>query len=212
MLSLLLLAAAAPSTAVDAERAFAARARKVGQWTAFRETADTTAVMFTPQAVWARDFLKGRKDPKTAIRWWPTQSFVSCDGDLAVNVGGWRGGGGHGYFTTIWARQKDGGWKWSVDGIDTLKTPLPVPVRAATRKASCANLKRIPRAYAATTEATAEMAGKPPADAGQGRSADGTLAWSWTVSKNGARHTDTRLWNGARYVRVLNQRVAAPKP
>ena len=56
---------------------------------AFRKYADRDAVMFTPQAVWARDFLKGRKDPPKAVRWWPAHSFVSCDGRTAVNTGPW---------------------------------------------------------------------------------------------------------------------------
>ena len=64
-------------------------AQRIGQWTAFRKYADRDAVMFTPQAVWARDFLKGRKDPPKAVRWWPATSFVSCDGHTAVNTGPW---------------------------------------------------------------------------------------------------------------------------
>ena len=75
MIIALLLAAAAPQaapqTAVDAERAFAAHAQKVGQWTAFRDYAEPTAVMFDPQAVGAHDFLKGRKDPPRSVEWWP---------------------------------------------------------------------------------------------------------------------------------------------
>ena len=61
-----LLAAAAP-TAIDAEYAFATDAQRIGQWTAFRKWADTDAVMFNPQAVWARDFLKDRKDPPGSV-------------------------------------------------------------------------------------------------------------------------------------------------
>ncbi len=148
MLSVLLLAAAAPgTTAVDAERAFAADARRLGQWTAFRKWADPTAVMFTPQAVWAHEFLKGRKDPPRAVSWWPARSFTSCDGDLAVNTGpSLTAEGRHGYFTTVWARQKDGGWKWTVDGGDRLVKPLARPSRPVVRKASCAGLRRNPAA------------------------------------------------------------------
>ena len=215
MIIALLLAAAAPQaapqTAVDAERAFAAHAQKVGQWTAFRDYAEPTAVMFDPQAVWAHEFLKGRKDPPRSVEWWPTQSFVSCDGDLAVNTGGARyTSGRHGYFTTIWARQKNGGWKWSMDGGDVTSRPLARPARPAVRRASCAGLKRISQVYKAVTPTTQVIAGKPPADAGQGRSADGTLAWSWTVAKDGARHVQAKLWNGRGYRVVLDQRVAAP--
>jgi hypothetical protein len=213
MIAALLLAAAAPApTAVDAERAFAARAQQVGQWTAFREYADTTAVMFNPQAVWAHEFLKDRKDPPRSVQWWPARSFVSCDGDMAVNTGPWRIEQQKldGYFTTVWARQKDGGWKWSYDGGDTLRRPLPRPAKPAVRKASCSGLRRIPAAYAAQTPSTARIAGQPPADAGQGRSADGTLTWAWRVAKGGARQFETKLWDGRRYVTVLDQQVAAP--
>lgn len=211
MITALLLAAAAP-TAIDAERAFAARAQKVGQWTAFREYAEPTAVLFTPQAVWAQDYLEGRKDPPQSVTWWPARSFVSCDRNLSVNTGPWRNAAGqNGYFTTVWARQKDGGWKWSMDGGDTLKTPLARPARPLVRRATCTGLDRLRAVYAAITPSTERIAGKAPADAGQGRSADGTLSWSWTVAKDGARHFQTKQWNGRGYRIVLDQRVAAPK-
>lgn len=209
---LALLIAAAPTTAIDAERAFAARAQQAGQWTAFREYADPTAVMFNPQAVWAHEFLAGRKDPPRAIQWWPARSFVSCDGDMAVNSGPWHNpAGADGYFTTVWVRQKDGGWRWSVDGGDTLARPLARPARPAVARGSCKGLDRLRRAYQAQTPATERLAGKPPADAGQGRSADGTLTWSWVVARDGARHFQAKLWNGRSYRVVLDQHIAAEK-
>ena len=45
MILALLLAAAAPQTAIDAERAFVADAQTLGQWTAFRKYAADDAVM-----------------------------------------------------------------------------------------------------------------------------------------------------------------------
>ena len=65
-------------------------AQRQGQWTATRAYADPDAVMFTPQAIWAREFLEGRKDPAVASRWSPNASYVSCDGKMAVNTGPWR--------------------------------------------------------------------------------------------------------------------------
>ena len=64
--------------------------------------------MFTPQAVWAREFLKDKKDPPKAIGWRPAHSFVSCDGRTAVNTGPWfrAGGSPGGYFTTVWQRDR----------------------------------------------------------------------------------------------------------
>ena len=41
----------APMSAIDAERAFAADAQKIGQWTAFRKWSTPDALMFTPQPV-----------------------------------------------------------------------------------------------------------------------------------------------------------------
>ena len=84
MIAALLLAAAPVATAIDAENAFSRDAKRIGQWTAFRKWADRDAVMFTPQAVWARSFLKPLKDPPKSISWRPAQSFVSCDGRTAV--------------------------------------------------------------------------------------------------------------------------------
>ena len=75
MLSLLLFAAAAVPTAIDAEHAFARDAQRRGQWTAFRMYAARDAVMFNPQVVWAHEFLRGRKNPPVSVRWWPAESY-----------------------------------------------------------------------------------------------------------------------------------------
>src|SRR4051794_38275426 len=129
MIVAILLAASVP-TALDAEYAFASDAQRIGQWTAFRKYADRDAVLFTPQAAWARDFLKDRKDPPEAVRWRPAMSFVSCDGRTAVNTGPWprEHGTRHGYFTTVWQREKRK-WLWVYDGGDALKVPMKAPAR-----------------------------------------------------------------------------------
>jgi hypothetical protein len=75
---------------------------------------------------------------------------------------------------------------------------------------SCRNLSKIPAAYRRAVVATARIAGKPPADAGQGRSADGTLIFEWKVASDGARHFLARLWNGRGYRIILDQNIGAP--
>jgi hypothetical protein len=209
MIAALLLAVAVP-TAVQAERAFAADAQRIGQWTAFRKYADTSAVMFTPQAVWAREFLKGHKDPLAALKWSPAESYVSCDGRTAINKGPWTGAAGkaHGYFTTVWMR-KGAGWKWVYDGGDGLDTPMPARARAVVRRASCAGGRAV-RALAGRAVGVERVAGKPPGDAGTGRSADGTLTYQWKVNPKGARHFQAQLWTGRQYQTVLEQQIAAP--
>jgi hypothetical protein len=198
---LALLAAASIVTALDAERAFAADAQKIGQWTTFTKWSADDALMFVPQPVNAHQFLKDRKDPPVAVFWWPTKSFVSCDGATAINSGPWIRDGGRsvGYFTTVWKRQADGSWKWVYDGGDGLKEISAEGKEAAVRTASCSGTPR------------PDSGDKPNPGHGKGFSADGTLAYQWSVAGDGSRKFKALLFNGTDYEVVLEQKVAAPK-
>jgi hypothetical protein len=210
MIIALLLAAAFP-TAIDAENAFARDAQRIGQWTAFRKYADPDAVMFNPQAVWAREFLKGRKDPPRPVRWWPAHSFTSCDGRTAVNSGPWIGtdGKSHGYFTTVW-QQTGGRWRWAYDGGDDQTGPLPGPVGPQVHRAACTG--KAPGApIPPPPPLTAKQARTTPEDNGRGQSADRTLGWDWKVEKGGARNLRVYQWNGVRYAQVLVNNVPVKK-
>lgn len=201
MIALLIAAAATAATPLDAERAFAADAQKLGQWTAFAKWSADDAQMFVPQLVNAHAFLKGREDPPVAVFWWPTTSFVSCDGTTAINTGPWVRDGGRsvGYFTTVWQRQTDGSWKWVYDGGDGLKQIAAEGKEAAVRTASCAG------------KAAPDSGGPPDSAHGKKSSADGTLAYRWTVDADGSRAFKAFLFNGTDYELVLDQKVAAPK-
>lgn len=197
---LALQAAAAPAgTAIDAERAFAARAARGEQWAAFRDSSTDTAMMFTPAPVVAHRYLAGRAEPKHPIQWWPAHSYVSCDGRIAVNTGPWTvpARGTSGYFTTIWVRQPDGAWKWIYDGGDQTGRIDPAGDRPRTRKAAC-------RGRAGDVLGDPEPAAQQQA---AGRSADGTLQWRWTWTDDGARALDVYLWNGREMERVIEDRV-----
>jgi hypothetical protein len=202
MIAALLLAASVPS-AIDAEYAFARDAQRIGQWTAFRKYADRDAVMFTPQAVWARDFLQDRKDPPKSVSWRPTESFVSCDGRTAVNTGPWFGprGAAGGYFTTVWQRTARD-WRWEYDGGGPLKR-APVPAgKPRVHYAACGT--RAPGApVIPPPPLTPRQARTTPEDNGRGQSADKTLGWDWKVDKKGGRKFRVYLWNGTRYAQVL---------
>jgi hypothetical protein len=205
-----LLAAAAIVTALDAERAFARDAQRMGQWTAFRKYADRDAVMFNPQAVWARDFLKGRKDPGASVHWWASDSYVSCDGRTAVTTGPWISGDAksHGNFTTVWQRGRSG-WRWVYDAGSTLKGALPKRAAPKTHRASCRT--RAPGAPIIPPPAlTQKQAQTTPQDNGRGQSADRTLGWDWKVTANGRRQFRAYLWNGRRY-RVAVKDEAPPQ-
>jgi hypothetical protein len=204
MITAFLLAAAASAqmTAIDAERAFAEDAHKLGQWTAFRKWSTGDAVMFVPQPVNAHEFLKDRKDPPVSVFWWPGRSYVSCDGSYAVNTGPWvrQWGKSVGYFTTVWQRQADGGWKWIYDAGDALGTLRPEGGDVRHVAASCDGTPATP----------AEAPPAKGATSGSGASPDGTLRWSWIVMPDGARAFRAFLWTGSSYDEVVSDSVAAP--
>jgi hypothetical protein len=209
MIAALLLAASVPSV-VDAEYAFAIDAQRMGQWTAFRKWADKDAVMFTPQAVWARDFLKGRKDPPRSVRWWPAHSFLSCDGRIAVNTGPWIGADGkkHGYFTTVWQRT-DAGWRWVYDGGSVETGAISRPPQPQMHRASC-RAKAPGAPIIPPPPLTPKQSLKTPVDNGRGESADKTLGWDWKVDKQGGRKFRVYQWNGHGYAQVLYNDIPPP--
>ena len=214
--ALLLAAAAAPAangaafTAIDAEHAFASDAKRIGQWSAFRKWADRDAVMFTPQAVWAKTFLKPLKDPPNAISWRPADSFVSCDERTAVNSGPWFRTDGTlaGYFTTVWQRTP-AGWRWVYDGGGPATEPAPTRKSSTVHRASC-RAKAPGAPIIPPPPLTPKQARTTPEDNGRGQSADKTLGWDWKVEKSGARHFRVYQWNGTRYTEVIHNDVPAP--
>ena len=192
----------APMTAIDAERAFAADAQKLGQWTAFKKWSTTDALMFTPQPVNARAFFSKLKNPAVPVYWWPGRSYVSCDGTVAVNTGPWVRDYGKavGYFTTVWVRQKDGGWKWVYDAGEEEKFARGEGGNIAPIIAPCP-----------TTLLEPPPQREVPAGVkvGSGSSADGTLSWNWTVESNGARRFSVLQWDGKQRQTVIDDKVAA---
>lgn len=203
MIEALLLAAAEPSmTAIEAERAFVADAQKLGQWTAFRKWAADDAVMFLPQAGSAHAWLKDKADPPVAVFWWPGKSFVSCDGGTAINTGPWvrQWGKSVGYFTTVWKRQPDGGWKWSLDHGDVLATARGEGGDIKAKRASCATPVKAPAPRLGLTR---------DGKSGGGQSADGTLVWRWLVRTDGSRSFEALIWNGKGWETSISDRVEA---
>ncbi|MGI8931118.1 MAG: hypothetical protein ACR2FK_01885 [Sphingomicrobium sp.] len=209
-LFLAVLGSTAP-TAIEAERAFARDAQRKGEWTAYRAYADPDAVMFTPQAIWAHELLKGKKDPPASRRWSPNASYVSCDGRLAVNTGPWKSANGaeSGYFTTVWQQEKRR-WRWVYEGGDTLKEPLTARKTPIVSKSSCRG--RAPGApLMAPPSAKRGPRGAAPDDFGRGQSADRTLGWDWRVGPKGARQFRVFKWTGRGYVLALDQKIGEVK-
>jgi hypothetical protein len=207
------LAASAPATAVDAERAFAAMAQTEGQWTAFRAFASPAGMMFVPETVNAQEWLRGRKDPPVPVMWWPGRSWVSCDGSVAVNTGSWVRNGGRsvGYFTTVWAREQGGSWKWLLDHGDTLDKPRPVGDEVRIKRGRCNGAKPGRTGFSMLQMDAAATSGiGSDGSRIEGAAQDGSLRWKVTANPDRARQVSTEMWTGSRYETVLEDKVAKP--
>tara|TARA_R110000787_G_scaffold68179_5_gene152612 strand:+ start:185 stop:829 length:645 start_codon:yes stop_codon:yes gene_type:complete len=180
-----------PSDIVAAEIAFNRLAREKGQWTAFLETAADDAVMFVPQKVLAKDWLKDRANPPKAVQWQPQRVYISCNGRTAASTGAWqRPDGTQGYFTTIWRLGDKGEWKWALDHGDALKTPLPQKEFTEGHVATCNHAEKHRSADGAPR-------------------ADESLLWDYAVHDDGSREVRVRVWNGEDYDLVIDDKVAA---
>ncbi|WP_282949397.1 MULTISPECIES: hypothetical protein [unclassified Sphingopyxis] len=192
--------AANPSAYVAAEIAFARLAQEKGQWTAFRETSAPDAVMFVPQRVKARDWLKAQANPAEAVKWQPHAVYVSCDGNAGATTGAWQKGGGNGYFTTVWLRDPiSGKINWVLDHGDALTAPRAAPDFIESKQAKCGSRPAVPI-----------EAGDEGDDMAVGLSPDQTLSWTSTVRPDQSRRLVIRLWDGKTMATVIDDKVAAP--
>ena len=198
-----------PSRVIAAELAFARAAQEKGQWTAFAEYATGDAVMFVPDPVNARDWLRRQTDPPQAVRWQPHQVWSSCDGSLAVTRGAWqRPDGSAGYFTTVWARQRDDQYKWVMDQGDTLAQPLADPEMIDAKVAQCAPgpAARWRERERPTVRA---LACADRTCGGGAVSADGTLEYEYSVDPAGARQVIVRVREEGAMREVMRSDVSA---
>lgn len=201
----LLTPTANPSEVVATELAFARAAQEDGQWTAFREYSTGDAVMFVPEAVNAHDWLSKQQNPAQSVAWQPHQVWSSCDGSMAVTKGAWqRPDGSFGYFTTVWERQGNGEYKWTMDQGDALAQPLLAPDFIQTQVADCTEV----------LEETAGMVSDPATglQAFSGNSRDETLEWNAWVNPDLSRTLRVSIWKDGEKQDVLESRVAAPAP
>lgn len=187
---------------VSAETAFAERAQRDGQWTAFRATAAPGAWMFVPQPVRAEQWLAGRADPSQSVRWQPREVWLSCDATLAVSTGAWqRPDGTHGYFTTIWQRQAMGDWRWVLDHGDSEIAPQ-APISSVR-----SHVPNCPMRWAGTPVA---QAADPLGLSGASR--DGSMEWTARVGEDGARQITVRLISPDGMVPIIDNSVPAATP
>ena len=191
-----------PSSVFAAEIAFNRLAQQKGQWTAFRETAAEDAVMFVPQRVLARQWLKRQGNPPRSVTWSPSIIHVSCDGNLAASTGNrTNADGSAGYFTRIWRRDKYGAWKWILSHDDNLARPREAPEFLTGRVASCK--RRPPGDGHPASSASTPVKGSTPVPV------DDSLLWNADTA-DGSRRIIVRAWNGSAYDIVIDDKAGAP--
>lgn len=189
MLTALLLAAAEPETAIDAERAFAKDAQELGQWMAFAKWADDEAVLVGRTLIPAKSFAAeaAADEPAIAIGWWPIASIVSCDGSLAFNYGAYYSplDGTYGRFNTVW-KKTDKGWRYVLDMGTEESAPLPVPSEVVPVIADC----DIPEGESGQLNGTTV-----------GKSSDGTLQYQLAKLETGHSILAISYWSDGIWVR-----------
>lgn len=187
---------AQPGQVVASEFALARAAQEDGQWTAYAEFAAEDAVLFAPQPVNARQWLKGRANPPQAVVWRPHRIWSSCDGSLAVAQGAAKlADGSEGQFTAVWRRDEDGAYRWTMRGMAAIEAPLPEPEMVQTEVPTCT-----PRPPAQATESTGGGPG--------GISRDRTLSWTALPAPDGSRVFSLLMWDGEERREVLQQEAA----
>lgn len=179
-LAFLLLATGLPARAADtttvndvakAEREFAAETKEKGFHRGFIAWSTPDAIGFVPQAGNFHKLLveglannPALADQPTPLRWWPYAIGVAGSQDMAFGLGPWRidGTDQAGWFFTIWQKQADGSWKWTLDGRagkDALANLPPdselLPISGATETANAGD------GVAHDDRLNTEMAAKP---------------------------------------------------
>lgn len=121
------MALRSPAAVAEAERAFAALARKAGTPAAFLATLTESAVVFTPRPANAHAVHRARPDDPSRLVWEPEFVELAASGDFALSTGPWRWSPRegaepkvHGHFLSLWVLEA-GRWRVILD----VGTPHP---------------------------------------------------------------------------------------
>lgn len=194
---------ARPGDVVATELAFARYAAEYGRWVAFGQYSDDAGVMFVPEMVNAKTWLKGQPEPANKLSWEPYEVWSSCDGSIGVTRGGWQAGEAKGWFTTVWKRQDDGTYRWLLDHGDVDPAIGGPPEFIEAHVADCPAGDWLPPiSMAEAVPGNGEFFG--------GASDDHTLRWGGRVDRWGGRIVTVDLWDGEAFQRVLHQTIAPP--
>ena len=112
---------------VKTEQAFSRMAEEKTVREAFMTFIAEDGLLFRPGAVngkkWMIEHPVPPSDKKPLLAWQPNFAGMSASGDMGFTTGPWESKAdikdgkpsGYGHFVTIWKKQPDGTWKWTVD-------------------------------------------------------------------------------------------------
>lgn len=126
---------AQPGEVAAADIAASLLAQEDGRWKSFKKHGADGAIMFVPQRVDAKQWLKNGDEAAGAISWNPHEIWSSCDGSLAISRGVWeKPDGSKGWYTSAWERQKDGEYRWTMElgGENDSVEETPIMIRSHT--------------------------------------------------------------------------------
>lgn len=108
---------------ISTEYEFAARALQVSSRDAFLDFIADEGILFRPAPVNGKEFLLKQNPRPGFLIWYPSYAFISKSGEIGCTTGPaefkknldsssiW-----YGNFCTVWQLQKDGQWKFLIDG------------------------------------------------------------------------------------------------
>jgi hypothetical protein len=171
-------------------------------YAALGETAAKNAVIFVPEPVEAKPWLKAQS-PLKNTSWQPHRVFMSCDGKTGVTTGAIKWGNVDGYYTTVWQffQKPDGtgDWRWVLSHGDSIEVKREAPEFLQPKTASCKG--------AAPAILSAPGVGEQMK---QNLSRDQSLSVSWLYRPDKSRMIEVKLWNGSAMETVLRDEVAVP--
>lgn len=108
---------------ISTEYEFAARALQVGSRDAFLDFIADEGILFRPTPVNGKEFLLKQNPRPGFLIWYPSYAFISKSGEMGCTAGPAEFKGNpdsssiwYGNFCTVWQIQKNGQWKFLIDG------------------------------------------------------------------------------------------------
>ena len=210
---------AQPSRIVATEAAFEQAAVADGQWTAFRSFAAPGALIHVEEgATDAGQWLEGRSDPVSSVRWDARAVWVSCDARLAVSRGRLRTPEGQvGTYVTVWQLQDDREYRWIYDtgALDDPQPPAPPADETPSEDLIVVGALDSVQGHVAACPASGQPPIPPapvPAYAQDTRtgafvSPDGTLQVRWVHRPSGERSVVLHHWQDDGWVQGMDQPI-----